>query len=153
MSPQLLMGGVGALLLIGLLLSGLRAGWKLRRHAQSLRRQRGPGSLDAFRLRAHCHHLSEERVAKLYSILASHSAPGFEIALEDTLEREFGVGTRWGVPLSEFLDDARALLDLPRPGTSAAEPVTVADLVAVLDGEAGPAPIAEIPSGSPLDGM
>lgn len=126
-----------AVLLGGYWVAGLRAGVSHRRHCRALSRRRGKGSFTQLAARMVWRCLSEQQARALYGFLYSYGAPGFDILPSDSLARDFGVGGRHGVPTFEFLDDLRALLDLPRDcGRGGARPETVADLVQMLDREA-----------------
>jgi len=114
------------------------AGLRHRRHCKRLAAERGAGSKDAFRARMQpTANLTAPQIDVIYAFLSAHAWPGFDIMPHDSLQREFGVGGRFGLSLSDFLDDLRAQLNLPR--RRAARPPelrTVGELIAFLDREA-----------------
>jgi hypothetical protein len=132
-STVLLVGAVG----FGIYFArAAAAGAMHRRHCRLLARQRGSGSFSAFRSRLKTDTLTEPQLAEIYAFLRAHGAPGFDILPTDSLEQEFGVRRRYGVPIAEFLDDLRVLLGLPRvERVNPGELQTIGDLLEELDRE------------------
>ena len=115
---------------------GMGAGLRRRRFGHVLARERGSGSFATFASRVPRAHLTDKQLEAIYTFLRAHGAPGFDIFPSDSLRREFGIGDRHGVPVGEFVDDLRALLNLPRGRRAAPLKLqTVGELVAMLDDE------------------
>lgn len=138
MRAVILLVGAAVMGLLCLLVLSLRQGFRHWRYCRSLARERGPGSYQVFAEQFPVCHLSTGQQETLFAFLSAYCYRRFRILPEDRLSTVLGVGRSHGVVPSDFLDDVRAELRLPRDRELPCPfPETIGELVALVDDEAG----------------